>query len=91
LFRRRLGIEVRHFAYPKALWNPPVERLVAKYYASAVIGGGYKATTDDFNTYRIPRIPIRWSDGWFFFLAKMRGWLASEETLYVWLRKLHRA
>lgn len=86
LFRQRLGLEVRHFAYPKALWNPAVEKLVAKYYASAVIGSGFKATPDGFNPYRIPRIPIRCSDGWFFFLAKKRGWLAGEEALYVKLR-----
>jgi peptidoglycan/xylan/chitin deacetylase (PgdA/CDA1 family) len=86
LFRQRLGLDVRHFAYPKALWNPAVEKLVAKYYASAVIGGGYKATPEGFNPYRIPRVPIRCSDGWFFFLAKKRGWLAGEEALYVKLR-----
>jgi peptidoglycan/xylan/chitin deacetylase (PgdA/CDA1 family) len=86
LFRQRLGLEVRHFSYPKALWNPTVEKLVAKYYASAVIGGGYKATPDGFNPYRIPRVPIRCSDGWFFFLAKKRGWLAGEEALYMKVR-----
>ncbi|KAA0231856.1 polysaccharide deacetylase family protein [candidate division KSB1 bacterium] len=87
LFRQRLGLEVHHFAYPKALWNAAVEKLVAKYYASAVIGGGYKATPDGFNPYRIPRVPIRCSDGWFFFLAKKRGWLAGEEALYVKVRQ----
>lgn len=87
LFRQRLGLEVCHFSYPKALWNPAVEKLVAKYYASAVIGGGYKATPDDFNPYRIPRVPIRCSDGWFFFLAKKRGWLAAEEALYAKVRQ----
>lgn len=86
LFRQRLGLEVRYFAYPKALWNPTVEKLVAKYYASAVIGGGYKATPDGFNPYRIPRVPIRCSDGWLFFLAKKRGWLAGEEALYAKMR-----
>lgn len=88
LFRQRLGLDVRHFAYPKALWNPTVEKLVAKYYASAVIGGGCKATPDDFNPYRIPRVPIRCSDGWFFFLAKLRGYLSGEEALYSKLHKL---
>lgn len=87
LFRQRLGLDVRHFAYPKALWNPAVEKLVAKYYASSVIGGGYKATPDGFNPYRIPRVPIRRSDGWFFFLAKKRGWLAGEEALYAKVRQ----
>lgn len=87
LFRQRLGLDVRHFAYPKALWNPTVEKLVANYYATAVIGGGCKATPNGFNPYRIPRVPIRCSDGWFFFLAKLRGYLSSEEAFY---SKLHR-
>lgn len=91
LFRERLGLEVRHFAYPKALWNPAVEKLVAEYYDTAVISGGRKATPEHFNPHRIPRIPIRRSDGWLFFRAKMRGWLAGEEALYVRLRKFNAA
>lgn len=88
LFHQRLGLDVRHFAYPKALWNSAVEKLVANYYATAVIGGGCKATPNGFNPYRIPRVPIRCSDGWFFFLAKLRGYLAGEEGLYSKLHKL---
>jgi len=91
LFRKRLGLEVQHFAYPKALWNTTVEKLVQAYYATAVISGGQKATPEHFNPHRIPRIPIRRSDGWLFFRAKTRGWLAGEEALYVKLRKLHAA
>lgn len=82
LIKQRLGITVNHFAYPRALWNENVERLVSQYYHSAVIGGGYKATTTQFHPYRIPRIPIRRSDGWLFFRAKMQGWLANEEQFY---------
>lgn len=87
LFQRRLGLEVRHFAYPKALWNQTVENLVVQHYASAVISGGKKARPHQFNPYRIPRIPIRRSDGWFFFRAKTRGALSGEEDLYDDLRK----
>lgn len=90
LFRERLGIDVQHFSYPKALWNLNSEKLVAKHYNSAVIGGGYCATPKEFNPYRIPRVPIRNSDGWLFFLAKIQGWLAKEEAMYVRLRKLQR-
>jgi peptidoglycan/xylan/chitin deacetylase (PgdA/CDA1 family) len=86
IFRKRLGINVQHFAYPKALWNPKVEVLVAQHYTSAVICNESKATPAHFNPYRIPRIPIRRSDGWLFFLAKTQGWLEGEEALY---KKLH--
>jgi peptidoglycan/xylan/chitin deacetylase (PgdA/CDA1 family) len=86
IFRARLGIKVQHFAYPKALWNQKVETLVTQHYASAVICDERKAIPNHFNPYRIPRIPIRHSDGWLFFLAKTRGWLEGEEALY---DKLH--
>lgn len=40
-----------------------------------------------FHPYRIPRLPIRRSDQWFFFRAKAHGWLAGEEAIY---ERLHR-
>ncbi len=87
LCRERLGTEPRHFAYPRALWTPALEQLVARYYRSAVIGGGQKAVPGGFNPYRIPRLPIRRSDGWPFFKAKLNGRLAGEEAIYA---RLHR-
>jgi peptidoglycan/xylan/chitin deacetylase (PgdA/CDA1 family) len=91
LFRRRLGVDVPHFAYPKALWTPHVERFVQHHYRSAVIGVGRRATSATFDPYRIPRLPIRRSDGWAFFRAKVQGWLAGEEAIYERLRRLARA
>ena len=88
IFRKQLGIDVHHFAYPKARWNQEVERLVSQYYLSAVICEEKRATAGDFHPLRIPRIPIRRSDGWFFFLAKIRGWLEGEEAMYDKLRNL---
>ena len=88
IFQKQLGITVPHFAYPRAVWHSNVEALVSEYYKSAVIGGGHKATPTTYHPYRIPRIPIRRSDGWLFFLAKMRGWLAQEEALYDKLRNM---
>ncbi len=82
LFRERLGYELKHFAYPRAIWNEDVERLVKSAYCSAVIGGGGKALSEGFDPFRIPRVPVRKSDGWFFFKAKTRGWMQDEEALY---------
>jgi peptidoglycan/xylan/chitin deacetylase (PgdA/CDA1 family) len=90
IFHERLGLKVRHFAYPKALWNQKVEALVKQHYASAVICDERKAIPHRFDPYRIPRIPIRRSDGWLFFLAKIRGWLEGEEALYDKLHGLRR-
>ena len=87
LFHHRLGISVCHFAYPRALWDAHIEQLVQRFYASAVIAEGHKATTEHFNAYRIPRVPVRHSDGWLFALAKMQGWLEAEEKFFSRLRQ----
>lgn len=88
LFQRRLGLQPEHFAYPGAIWSPAVEARVAAYYRSAVIGEGRPATRPGFHPYRIPRLPIRRSDGWAFFVAKMAGRLQGEEAVYARLRGL---
>jgi peptidoglycan/xylan/chitin deacetylase (PgdA/CDA1 family) len=82
LFQDRLGFTPEHFAYPRAIWDEAAERLVRCYYRSAVIATGQKAVSPGFNPYRIPRLPIRTSDGWLFFKAKLRGWLQNEEKFY---------
>lgn len=84
-FQRELGLRPRHFAYPRAIWNPALAAQVARHYASAVAGGGERGAAWD--AYRIPRLPIRRSDGRWFFGPKLRGWLDGEEAAY---RLLHR-
>jgi peptidoglycan/xylan/chitin deacetylase (PgdA/CDA1 family) len=87
LFQQRLGMTPQHFCYPRAVWNPGIERLVARKYKSAVVGGGQWATPSTFHPYRIPRLPIRRSDGWTYFRAKVEGRMANEEKLYAWMRQ----
>ena len=82
LFRSRLGVSPKHFAYPRAEMNERVDEVVRQHYESAVVGGGYRATSLAFDRYRIPRIPIRRSDGFTFFKAKLNGWMQYEEPLY---------
>jgi peptidoglycan/xylan/chitin deacetylase (PgdA/CDA1 family) len=90
LFERRLGLRPLHFAYPRAEADAEVRLLVALHYASAVAGGGRRAQPEEFDRHNIPRIPIRRSDGWQFFRAKLRGWLDDEEPMYDWLRAMTR-
>jgi peptidoglycan/xylan/chitin deacetylase (PgdA/CDA1 family) len=87
LFQERLGIRPLHFCYPRAVWRPDIEGLVMRYYQSAVVGGGRRAETANFDRFRIPRLPIRRSDGWRFFRAKVDGRMANEEELYSHLRR----
>jgi len=87
LFQTRLGLPLKHFAYPRALWDERTEILIKQHYSSAVIGEGKKATADQCTPYRIPRVPVRVSDGWFFFRAKLRGLLEAEVKLYALLHQ----
>lgn len=82
LFQERLGLTPQHFCYPRALWRPTLEEEVAHFYQSAVIGGGMAAHSATFHPYRIPRLPIRRSDGWRYFRAKVEGRMANEEAFY---------
>jgi len=84
LIEERVGASVRHFAYPRAVWDEVVEAEVRAVYASAAIAGWRKTTAAAFDAYRIRRLPILRRDGWLYFRAKLRGWLEQEE------RALHR-
>jgi peptidoglycan/xylan/chitin deacetylase (PgdA/CDA1 family) len=84
LIEDRVGVTARHFAYPRAVWDPMTEAAVRAVYASAAIAGWRKTTAGTFDPYRIRRLPILTRDGWLYFRAKLRGWLEQEE------RALHR-
>lgn len=90
LFRRRLGCEPRHFAYPRARWAEAAEKVVRARYRTAVVGGGTLAVPRGFDPYRIPRVPVRRSDGLLFFGARVGGRLAAEERLYAALHGARR-
>lgn len=81
LFERHLGFVPRHFAYPRARYDAVAEAVVRRRYDSAAVGGGAKALPGAFDPHRIPRVPVRRSDGMFFFSAKVRGLLGAEERL----------
>jgi peptidoglycan/xylan/chitin deacetylase (PgdA/CDA1 family) len=91
LFVRRLGFAPIHFAYPRALWGARADRVVRERYATAVLGGGRRAAPQGFDAHRIPRVPVRRSDGRLFFKARLRGLLAGEEPVYAALKRLRRA
>jgi peptidoglycan/xylan/chitin deacetylase (PgdA/CDA1 family) len=81
LFERHLGFVPRHFAYPRARFDAVAEAVVRRRYDSAAVGGGGRALPGAFDPHRIPRMPVRRSDGMFFFRAKVRGLLGAEERL----------
>ncbi|HWR97729.1 MAG TPA: polysaccharide deacetylase family protein [Candidatus Methanoperedens sp.] len=90
LFARHLGFVPQHFAYPRARFDAVAESVVRRRYASAAVGGGAKAVPGACDPHRLPRVPVRRSDGMLFFAAKVRGLLAGEERLAAWARAARR-
>ena len=80
LIDARTGQAARHFAYPKGYWDPEAERVIRRYYDTAVLGAGapVTATTD---RYRIHRVAIQAGDGYLFFKRKIRGGMRLEERV----------
>jgi hypothetical protein len=83
LIKEKLGIAVKHFSYPRGKWDSKSELMVKQYCETAVIGGCSKCEPDSFDPYRILRIPICKSDGWYFFLAKVKGLMVREAGGYL--------
>lgn len=54
----QLGTEVSSFAYPKALTNARIEKLVSASYENAVGRGGIKMQPGSWNRYNLTRIPV---------------------------------
>jgi peptidoglycan/xylan/chitin deacetylase (PgdA/CDA1 family) len=82
LIRERLGVEVRHFAYPKGVaGSPAAAAAVRQRFASAAladVGVNRYGRTDP---YRLARTPIQHSDGMRWFTRKLHGGLALEGTM----------
>ena len=80
LIRERLGVEPRHFAYPKGWWSASAEPGVRNRYETAVLGEGppNSATTD---RHRLYRIAVQKSDGMRFFKRKLATGLVLEDRI----------
>ncbi len=86
----RLGSPVRHFAYPRGVWDERVERLLAGRYDTIALVGGGALLPSAFDPQRLPRIPVQRSDGMRWFRARLDGRLGLEEQLIRWAKGLRR-
>ncbi len=82
LIGERLGVDARHFAYPKMLpGSPAVEEVVRARFRSAALGGlrpnRYGAT----DPHRLARSPIQRSDALRWFTHKLAGGMGLEDRL----------
>ena len=81
LLQDRLAKPVRHFAYPRGVWDERVERLIMGRYATAVLATWVGVSKNTFLPYRIPRIPVLRGDGLRWFEARINGRLIHEERV----------
>jgi peptidoglycan/xylan/chitin deacetylase (PgdA/CDA1 family) len=82
LIADRLGVEARHFAYPKALpASGATEAEVRRRFASAAVAGGRTNRYGVADLHRLARTPVQAADGPRLFRAKAGGGLRLEGAL----------
>ena len=82
LIGERLGVEPRHFAYPKALaGTPAADRAVRARFASAALAGTRANPYGGTDPYRLARSPVQVDDGLDFFDRKVVGGMRMEDDL----------
>ena len=88
LIHDRLGVQPRHFAYPKGWWSAEAETEVRKRYETAVLGEGppNRLETD---RCRLHRVAVQKSDGMRFFRRKLATGLVLEDRLRRMVRSYH--
>ena len=80
LIQDRLGVDPRHFAYPKGWWSAGAELEVRKRYTTAVLGEG-PPNTSGTEHFRLHRVAVQKSDGFRFFKRKLDTGLVLEDRL----------
>lgn len=81
---KKLGREIRHFAYPKGLSSPSCEQLVQQIYATGALIFDGDVVTNALapeSMARLKRIPVQRSDGYYLFIARIKGWLVLEKPI----------
>jgi peptidoglycan/xylan/chitin deacetylase (PgdA/CDA1 family) len=82
LIGERLGVEARHFAYPKALpGSATADRAVRERFSSAALAGTRANPYGKTDPYRLARSPVQVDDGLDFFARKVGGGLRMEDDL----------
>jgi peptidoglycan/xylan/chitin deacetylase (PgdA/CDA1 family) len=77
----RLGVEARHFAYPKAVTpSPEAEALVRSRFVSAALAGMRPNPYGRTDLHRLARSPVQVSDGTRWFDRKAAGGMWLEAT-----------
>jgi peptidoglycan/xylan/chitin deacetylase (PgdA/CDA1 family) len=80
LIEERVGVPVRHFAYPWGRMTPDVRRVVGETFATAVRGGCGKNPFGTLDPLALWRQPVQQADGLWFFRLRLGSYLDAEEA-----------
>ena len=81
LIQQRLGVDPRHFAYPKAIaGSRGADRAVRARFRSAALAGTRPNRYGHTDPFRLTRSPIQVSDGMRWFQHKARGGMWLEDS-----------
>lgn len=82
LIGERLGVEARHFAYPKAVLGTPVaEHAIRRRFETAAVAGTRPNAPLATDLHRLNRTPIQVGDGMEWFVRKALGGMRLEDSL----------
>lgn len=82
LISDRLGVDARHFAYPRAIPpRPSTESLVRERFVSAALAGNRVNPYGETDPHRLGRTPVQRSDGLRWFAHKLAGGMRLEGRL----------
>ncbi|MEJ5255874.1 MAG: polysaccharide deacetylase family protein [Acidimicrobiales bacterium] len=82
LIGERVGVEVHHFAYPKALApSPEADAEVRRRFRSAALAGTRANVPGRADLHRLARSPVQVADGMRWFERKVRGGMGFEDAL----------
>jgi len=92
IIEEKLDIKVKHFSYPRGIYDKTAEKIIKKYYDTGVLifnGEDISHKTNKCNLLKLKRIPIQRSDGKYLFVARLNGLLNLEEIIRKILKLLN--
>jgi len=76
----RTGVAPAHFTYPWGRWSEVADPLVRERYQSSTVGGSTRVSSSD-GPHRRARLPVQRSDGFRFFVRRMKYGFRLEEQI----------
>jgi len=91
LIEDRVGVPVRHLAYPWGTVTPAVRALAGEFFTTAVRGGCGKNPYGTIDLLALWREPVQQADGFWLFRLKLASYLDGEEFIRQWWTRRRRS